>query len=270
MTPYRLPTLWHRTVGPLPANPARWRWAAASRIGTSHLKAGTRKQDAYVVRVPRPEALCVVVADGAGSSSHGGEGASLVCRMLSAAICGRIAKHTGLPSEDEIHEWLDAIRDRLALVAEKRGLTKRQFASTLVALVVFGDELLTLQIGDSALVARKAGQWEAICWPENGEFAATTYFVTDDPEPRLRITRKTARDYDAFAAFSDGIDSIALHHANQEPHARFFDPMIKPIDQASERGRLAGLSDALGRYLDGPAICDRTDDDKTLVLVSRG
>ncbi|MDE8387808.1 protein phosphatase 2C domain-containing protein, partial [Klebsiella pneumoniae] len=87
---------------------------------------------------------------------------------------------------------LDTVRDRLASVAEKRGLTRRQFASTLIALLVFGEELLALQIGDSALVARKAGQWEAICWPENGEFAATTYFVTDDPEPRLQITRRTA------------------------------------------------------------------------------
>lgn len=254
----------------MPADLGRWRWAASSRIGTSHLKAGTRKQDAYTVKVPEHDALCVIVSDGAGSSSHGGEGASLVCRMLSTVICDWIANHGGLPPDDQLYEWLDLVRDRLALVAKKRELTKRQFASTLVALIVRGDDLLTLQVGDSALVARKAGQWEAICWPENGEFASTTYFITDDPEPRLQIVRKAAGDYNAFAAFSDGIDSIALHHANQEPHARFFDPMIKPVDQASERGRLVALSAALGRYLDGPAICDRTDDDKTLVLVSRG
>nr|WP_069207644.1 PP2C family serine/threonine-protein phosphatase [Sphingomonas panacis] len=254
----------------MPADPGKWRWAAASRIGTSHLKAGTRKQDAYTVKIPGRDTLCAIVSDGAGSSSHGGEGASLVCRMLSTVICDWIALQGGLPSDDQIHEWLDSIRDRLALVAGKRELTKRQFASTLIALVVRGEELLALQIGDSALVARKAGRWEAICWPENGEFASTTYFVTDDPEPRLLIIRRAAGDYDAFAAFSDGIESIALHHANREPHARFFDPMIKPIDQATQRGRLAALSAALGRYLDGPAICDRTDDDKTLVLVSRG
>jgi hypothetical protein len=28
------------------------------------------------------------------------------------------------------------------------------------------------------------------------------------------------------------------------------------------------LSDALGRYLDSDRLCDRTDDDKTLILVS--
>lgn len=265
--PCRLPIRWRPTAGLLPADVGRWRWAAASRIGTSHRRAGSRKQDAFTVRVPAPETLCVIVSDGAGSASHGGEGASLVCRMLSTAVCAWLAGDEGLPTDAQIYAWIDCVRDRIALVAGKRGFTKRDFASTLIALVVCGDEVLALQVGDSALVARKGGQWGALCWPENGEFASTTYFVTDDPEPRLRITRKT-NDYDAFAAFSDGIESIALHHADQLPHARFFDPMIKPVDDAVGRGRLDHLSEALGRYLDGAAVCDRTDDDKTLVLVS--
>lgn len=214
-----------------------------------------------------PDTLCVVVSDGAGSASHGGEGASIVCRMLTQAISDWIATERGLPSDELVREGIDTLRDAIALAAERRGLTKRQFASTLIALIVRGEDLLALQIGDSALVARKGGRWEALCWPENGEFASTTYFVTDDPEPRLNMVR-LVNDFDAFAAFSDGIESIALHHANREPHARFFDPMIKPVDAAAERGRLANLSAALGRYLDGAAICERTDDDKTLVLVS--
>jgi len=215
-----------------------------------------------------PDTLCVVVSDGAGSASHGGEGASIVCRMLTRAIGDWIAAERGLPSDELVRDGMDALRDTIALAAERRGLTKRQFASTLIALIVRGDELLALQVGDSALIARRGGRWEALCWPENGEFASTTYFVTDDPEPRLNIVRGV-NDFDAFAAFSDGIESIALHHADHEPHARFFDPMIKPVDAAAEQGRLANLSAALGRYLDGAAICERTDDDKTLVLVSR-
>lgn len=262
------PTPPRRMVGPLPADFGRWRWAAASTIGTSHLRAGSRKQDAYTIKVPAPGALCLIVSDGAGSASHGGQGASLVCRMLSTAVGEWMRVCAGLPSDEEVREWIDAIRDRIALVAEKRGLTKRHFASTLVALIVRDGEMLSLQVGDSALVARKEGGWKALCWPENGEFASTTYFLTDDPEPRLRIVR-AADEYEAFAAFSDGIESVALHHSAREPHARFFDPMMKPVDAAIERGRLMNLSSALGRYLDGSAICERTDDDKTLVLVSR-
>ena len=134
-------------------------------------------------------------------------------------------------------------------------------------LVVKGEELLALQIGDSAMVGRREGRWEAICWPENGEFASTTYFVTDDPEARLR-TALLPLDYDAFALFSDGIENVALDHLGVLPHARFFDPMIKPVDGATGHGKLAKLSEALGRYLDSPALCERTDDDKTLILLS--
>lgn len=252
----------------MPVDRWRWRWAAASRIGTSHLKAGTRKQDAYTVKVIQGASLCLVVSDGAGSASHGGQGASLACRLLAGCVQEWTTSNSRLPSDDEIYDWIDAARDRIAVVAASRSLTKRQFACTLIVLVVHGEEVLALQIGDSALVGRREGRWEALCWPENGEFASTTYFLTDDPEPRLRIARMPY-EFDAFAAFSDGIESLALQHAELQPHPRFFDPMIKPVDEAEGKGRLANLSAALGRYLDSAAICERTDDDKTLVLVSR-
>jgi hypothetical protein len=163
--------------------------------------------------------------------------------------------------------WVDELRDLLTTVAVKRSLARRQFAATLVMLVVKDDQLLSLQIGDSALVARRAGVWEAICWPENGEYASTTFFVTDDPQVRLRINRLRL-DHDAFALFSDGIEHLALDHLARQPHVRFFDPIIKPVDQSAETGKLTKLSLALGRYIDSPVICDRTDDDKTLVLLS--
>jgi hypothetical protein len=46
--------------------------------------------------------------------------------------------------------------------------------------------------------------------------------------------------------------------------------MIRPIDVASGEGRLVELSSKLATYLAGPPVCDRSDDDKTLVLISRG
>jgi serine/threonine protein phosphatase PrpC len=228
---------------------------------------GTRKQDAYIVARINPHTFCAVVSDGAGSASYGGQGASLICRTLIANFRSWFEQHNCLPDDEAILCWIDLVRDLLSEVAARRGLTKRQFAATLVMLVVFKGRVLALQIGDSALVARKAGVWEALCWPENGEFASTTYFVTDDPEVRLH-TFNMNLEYDAFALFSDGLEAVALEQATQQPYARFFDPMLKLVDQTEGEGRLIELSGALARYLDSPALCERTDDDKTLILVS--
>ena len=253
-------------AGPLQAD-RRWRWAAASRIGTSHHRLGTRKQDAFAVRVLGHGVLCAVVSDGAGSASHGGQGASLTCRILLRAFGNWFSKHDGLPDDEELACWVDELRDKLAAVAAQRGLTRRQFAATLALMVVHDTEVLTMQVGDSPIVGRTEGTWQALCWPETGEFASTTYFVTDDPTVRLNIAR-TPLTHDGFALFSDGLDAVALDHAAHVPYGRFFDPMMKPVDGTDGQGRLRPLSAMLGAYLDGERICERTDDDKTLILLS--
>ena len=126
---------------------------------------------------------------------------------------------------------------------------------------------MTLHIGDSAVVARKGVEWDVLCWPENGEYASSTYFVTDDPEPRMKITHHT-HEHDAYALFSDGVGDLALSHMEQAAHPRFFDPMFRPVDASSGEGRLVELSAKLATYLAGPSVCERTDDDKTLILIS--
>jgi hypothetical protein len=214
------------------------------------------------------DSLCAVVSDGAGSASHGGQGASLVCRWLTANATQWLAVHECLPDDEQVHCWVDDLRDRLSDIAARHDVTRRQFAATLVMLIAHRGELLALQVGDSALVARKHGAWEAICWPENGEFASTTYFVTDDPVARLR-TYRLPLEHDAFALFSDGLESVALEQLTQQPYPRFLDPMIKPVDLAEGHGRLGKLSAALHVYLESPGLCERTDDDKTLILISR-
>ena len=166
-----------------------------------------------------------------------------------------------------MHDWVDGIRDHIAELATRRGASPRQFASTLAALLVCPSDFVALHIGDSSIVGRRDGTWEVICWPENGEYASSTYFITDDPEPRLNIVRRPL-EHNAFALFSDGIGDLALLHGSQQAHPGFLDPMIRPVDASSDLGRLAGLSTKLRDYLASPTVCERTDDDKTIVLLS--
>ena len=209
------------------------------------------------------------MSDGAGSAKFGAFGAWLTCRFLLVRFREWVHENPELPTDEDLSNWIDELRDRVSAMATRRGTLPRQFAATLAAIVAAPDEAVTLHIGDSAIVGRKDGGWEVLCWPENGEYASSTYFVTDDPEPRLNIIRHS-REHDAFALFSDGVGDLALSHRERAAHTRFFDPMIRPVDAAPGEGRLAELSAKLATYLAGSSVCERTDDDKTLILISGG
>jgi len=248
----------------------RWRWAAASEIGTSHLRLGTRKQDAMACfrAGENGRVLCALVCDGAGSAEHGGEGASVTCRTLSNALRQHFRQQLVLPDDDVVWTWIDLARDRLSVAAENRCKPRRAFASTLVMLAAAGDSLLTAHVGDGSVVGRDGTEsWSTLSPPENGEYASMTFFVTDEPAPRLRISRFTGL-YTAFAVFSDGIENFALDHRSNEPHEPFFRTMFGPLDDTVVEGRSAVLSTALSNFLTSPRVCEKTDDDKTLLLIS--
>lgn len=246
-----------------------WRWAAASEIGTSHIHTGDRLQDAYAVSAIGSDGIFAVVADGAGSAKFGANGAWLVCRTLTVHFREWRKVSLELPSDEIIADWIDDVRDRISTIALQRNSTPRQFAATLAAILITPTEVLTMYIGDSSIAARRETDWDVLCWPENGEYASSTYFVTDDPEPRLNIAR-FPREHDAFALFSDGVGELALSQLEQVAHTKFLAPMMRPVDSASGTGRLPELSLKLKGYLSSPAVCQRTDDDKTLVLISGG
>ncbi len=128
------------------------------------------------------------------------------CLPISHASRGEPGwRMSGLPGDEHVIGWPMSCGTCLP-GCKRAGSRPPAVPATVVMLTIKDNQLLALQIGDSALVARRAGIWEAICWPENSEIASWTYFVTDDPAVRLR-TARLPLDYDAFALFSDGIGS---------------------------------------------------------------
>lgn len=244
-----------------------WRWAVASQIGTSHIQSGSRLQDAYSVSTIGEEHLLAIVCDGAGSAEFGHYGAWITSRCLTLRFRDWFKLQPELPGEDTLLNWVDELRDKIEKLASERHCKPRQFACTLALITATGNEVLTMQVGDSSIVGKRNQEWEVLCWPENGEYASTTYFVTDDPSPKLNLARQQG-NFDAIAIFSDGVGDLALLHQEKSAHSGFFEPMIRPIKMADGQGRLTKLSVSLARYLSSPAINDRTDDDKTLALVS--
>lgn len=246
-----------------------WTWISAAYKGTSHEKTGVRLQDALTCFSSENKNRIVffaVISDGAGSASHGGEGASLVCRKLSQAARKYFKKYSTLPNDETIETWVDAARDSIFLAAIRRSLTPRDFAATLVCVISYGSETVIIHIGDGCVVLRDVAleEWIAPSWPDHGEYASTTTFITDE-FLKLRITRH-GNPISVIALFSDGIERLALNFTESKPFAGFFDGIVKPLKQTQDLGRNNSLSASLRNYLNSEAINARTDDDKSLII----
>ena len=242
---------------------------AARCRGVSHVSSGIRLQDASACFSPKtaPEIFVGLISDGAGSAALGGEGASLICRTLTTEIRGHFRNDSALPEDSAIHDWIDKTRDRINTLASRRGLTAADFAGTLVGIISNGCNTVTFHVGDGCIVvlSKRDNRWVSASWPQVGEYASTTYFVTDEPGARLRINRHQL-DISAIAMFSDGVERLALDFSSQEPSVKFFEPIAAPLFASPKKGKCILLREKLGAFLESPIVNSRTDDDKTLIV----
>jgi hypothetical protein len=251
----------------------------ASVAGTSHAGSGHPCADACVVRVlPRSRGrslLIAVVADGAGTSEHAPKGSRLACEAIleRAEAWGRGAKGRnshGLSTftRKDVLDWVETARRRIARTAESRSLQAVDFSCTLLVALVDEASAVFFQVGDGAIVYRgEDGQYVPALWPQSGEYANCTWFVTDD-DVANRVQLAKARGVHEVALFSDGLQALALRFASREAHAPFFEPMFARLRQEPE-GPSASLLPELRAFLDSRPVNSRTDDDKTLVLATR-
>lgn len=252
----------------------RWRFAAASRVGTSHERVGLACQDGNrceVVPTDGGPTLVAVISDGAGSASEGAAGSRFVCDELVRRIRLHIADgHVNDPSE-WLKKCIEAVRTGLVTEADRLGVEPREMAATLLCAVLAGHWSAFAQIGDGAIVTseRDTGEWSWLVWPQRGEYANTTSFVTDPAAMDIIEIETLGHGLDEIALFTDGLQHLVLHYAQQRVHSPFFERMIGPVRRSSANGEDRALSAGLDAYLGTPAVIERTDDDLTLVMASR-
>ena len=253
-----------------------WRYVAASVIGTSHEKAGSTCQDAndcQILVLPNGQNILVAaIADGAGSALCGGEGAAKTCQALVDFISEHV--NSGKAVEeitiDTVKSWVNRIQELLDSEARAASRDRRDFGCTLLGLIVGDSCAACLQIGDGVIVLADSEEYVYghVFWPDRGEYANTTHFVTqDDAIEHLRF-ESVKRQVVEAALLTDGLQSIALNYQQQIAHDPFFKGLFAPLRSVDE-GRSAELSQSLAAFLSSPRVNEKTDDDKTLVLASR-
>lgn len=212
------------------------------------------------------------MSDGAGSASEGARGAAYICNELLAQINGRLPRLASSPTTaDWLKDSVASARENLVTEADRWGLPPRELAATLLCAVLAEQWSAFAQVGDGAIVTPEAGtdSWAWLFWPQRGEYANTTSFLTDPTAMQiLQIDMLPHAQYEV-AVFTDGLQHLLLHYEQQTVHSPWFEQMLRPIRLSTADGEDRELSAALAKYLSSPTVTSRTDDDLTLVMATR-
>lgn len=249
----------------------------ATAVGVSHIRSDLPCQDVAEYKALTDarggEVLAFVVSDGAGSASRAEAGAAIAAATLLKKIEIFLAEGGDLSqvAVPLAESWIENVQAEIGAAATAEELTPRDFACTLLAAVVGNDASVFLQIGDGAIVIAddEEDDWGWVFWPQHGEFANTTNFVTEDhfrETLQVLVEQKTVRE---VALFTDGIERLVLHHSTKTVYAPFFKRMFSVLREGELPGFDAKRSESLASFLNSEAVCARTDDDKSLILATR-
>lgn len=253
---------------------SQWRYASASVRGTSHVESAQPCQDACrVEQVLTPEGeefLVLIASDGAGSAPFSQEGSQIVCQSLSEKLCRLIA---GVWTPDQLTHglarvYVHNVLKEIEQIARERGLASRDFAATLLMAVVGDKYSVFAQLGDGAIVINSSDGYSPVFWPQSGEYANMTYFVTSKTDISQLQFKVVNQSVNEIALFTDGIQGLALQYEVKGAHQPFFKPLFSSLQQASAE-TLSQMNDHLAALLGSERVNERTDDDKTLVLAYR-
>ena len=203
-------------------------------------------------------------------SERAPEGARLACEAVLQRARRWAARRANLSTfgREAFLPWLDEARARIAAAARAEERESRDFSCTLLVALVGEARAVFFQIGDGAIVYRGAdGAYVPALWPQTGEYANCTWFVTDD-DAAERVQSAAVEGVDEVALLTDGLQGLALRFDTREAHGPFFEPMFARLRRESA-GEPAGLREELRDFLASAPVNQRTDDDKTLVLATR-
>lgn len=248
-----------------------WRAVYDSVAGTSHSDTGIPCQDSCrVVNLPVEGGVLLVVccADGAGSATYSADGAEIACDTfvrITEHDCRSLDIYESL-NRDLVLEWLREMRSRIEDRANAIGVETRELASTFLGAVIGESTALFIQIGDGAMVVRNGDDYRPVFWPQSGEFANTTNFLTDDRFAERFEWNQFQERVDELAVFSDGLERLVLRFADRSVHRPFLEPFFAALRQTDNSEE---YFEPLRLFLDSPKVNERTDDDKTLILATR-
>lgn len=254
--------------------PSGWTCAHATIAGSSHRAEGSHHQDSHRVAeltdsLGQP-VLVFAISDGAGTATRGAAGSELACDTLIDVATAHLTAHGTFASLDVdlLNRWTERCSDAIDERACHEGSDARSFACTLMFAIIQKDRAAFAQLGDGAMVFTTGATYTVACWPQSGEYVNTTRFLTDARDRAELMTRIADEKLTGVAAFTDGLQLLALTMADKQPYKPFFDTLLRSL---TENRSLSSefLNSLVAGFLASDPVQSRTDDDLTLVLALR-
>ncbi|HZD57756.1 MAG TPA: PP2C family serine/threonine-protein phosphatase [Anaerolineales bacterium] len=253
-----------------PESDAFWRVVSASVAGTSHQKLDLPCQDAHAWRILPHGLIVISLADGAGTANRAADGATRAADCSIAVLAESLSQELPPNAASWQSLFTDAFsqaHQSLIDMAEAEGLPLKAFATTLACVAVAADWLAVGQIGDGVVVVgMEGGDLVLAARPQRGEYANETLFLTMGDSLEQMEVRVESRRVDHLIVMSDGLSRLALNLPLYKPHRAFFDPLLAFAAEAHDSALAA---QQLVAFLSSERVCERTDDDKTLVVAVR-
>lgn len=207
------------------------------------------------------------VSDGAGSALKGGEGASLAIQAAVRFISQALSEPKVPLTTSLAQACAQSVHEAIATEAAACNLAPRDYACTFLGVISRKDATLAFQIGDGAIVLDVGDGLQVAVEPMTGEYANMTHFVTQADHAKVLVARVYPHPAQHVAAFSDGLQRLALNLLAGTAHPPFFRPFFDVLARASLEQEEA-LQAQLADFLRSKAVNERTDDDKSLALAS--
>ncbi len=250
-----------------------WTYTHASTVGTSHQRRGEGCQDhsrvvcSRINRDKEQSFLFAAVADGAGTAKFAATGARLAIRILRKEICRIVSEGELCITEDALRTAVLMTANHIEDFASRSCQKSRDYASTLICVVLLPNHAWHIQIGDGAAVFGFGDKRVVNFWPAKGEYGNETFFITDDNVLDQLHVREIEIP-DEVTLFTDGLETIALDLKQKEVHPPFYDSFYRVLKQR-ESGYQRDLAKGLASWMQSDLVTNRTDDDKSLVLISK-
>ena len=248
-----------------------WRYASGQSTGSSHEKLGKPCQDRMACATADADAtLIAVVADGAGTAELAHIGAEIAVATVSSVA--QLGVRAGRDDyQDILREGAALARQRLVEAAAERKADAAR--SRLHACWPSSSRRSAAARCRSATAssssASNRSRWRWVFWPQKGEYANTTFFLSDEKALANAEVAALPDEVQDVALMSDGLEPLAVQFATRTAHEPFFRTVLAPLHAATRQRRSGGALDGPPTLLASPAVRSRTDDDASLVIATR-